>query len=296
MKPDGKETRPKRWGLLAPVLVLGLLFVITVFAGFVAYEASREVQATTIAERQAVSSGTGRLFVDLPGVQSEIVPGPAGGPIEIDGEFDASGFRWMPEYRADGEDWIYVARLRPVRILEQAGVRGTLAASVRIRVPRDVPISIEGRVGRDADIELGGLSLVAADLKFGSGDHRVAFSERLPSPLERLALKASVGELELVKLGNASPREVYVNKNVGDLCVDLRGPWEGDSAFEMECGLGSCDLHRPGAGDAVVRVWQRGTLLGDEPAATDEGLPVIEVKVESAVRSSVELSASLTGP
>jgi hypothetical protein len=296
MSSDGKPTRPRRWGLLAPVLVLGLLFVITVFAGFVAYEASREVQATTISERQAVPASAGRLIVDLPGVQSEIVPGPPGSPIEIDGEFDASGFRWMPEYRAQGTGWTYVARLRPVRILEQAGVRGTLAASVRIRVPRDVPLSIEGRVGRDADVELGGLSVRDADMKFGTGDHRVAFSERLPMPLERLALKASVGELELVKLGNASPREIYINKNVGDLCVDLRGPWARDTAFVLECGLGSCDLHRPGSGEAAVRVWQRGALLGDEPAASDDGLPVIEVKVESALRSAVELTAALTEP
>ena len=56
MQPTKTSSRPRRWGVIAPTLVLVLLSAIVVFAGFVAYEASREVQPTTISERPVSSS------------------------------------------------------------------------------------------------------------------------------------------------------------------------------------------------------------------------------------------------
>ena len=128
------------------------------------------------------------------------------------------------------------------------------------------------------------------ELGLGRGDHRLAFSEPVPTPMERLHVDAPIGSLTLVRLGNASPRDVSLTTNIGEACVDLRGDWQEDAVIRVACGVGSCDLHEPGVEDAIVQ------SAGRAASGARGELPVIEVDVTGVIRENVEISRRLETP
>ena len=277
----------RSWGV---GLTLILLLVLITVGGLVSFEAARGARPTAIDQSQAIPrqldvAEPGRLILDVHGIELAIEPGPEGGPVRIEGNFNGAGYRWSPEYSTYGDrGWIYRLRLRPTGLLGR--VAPGPGSSLRITLPRDAPISLEGFVrGGETRIELGGLWIIDTLLDFRLGDHRIAFSQPLLRPMGRLHLDAPMGELTLVKLGNASPVEIRVDKNVGDACIDLRGAWQSDSSFEIACGVASCDLHRPGDGDAVV------ALAGSDSVENDD-LPRIEIHL-AGLLDNVEISAGL---
>jgi len=283
----GNERRSWRIGLM-----LFLFLALVTIAGLVALlEIGRPRRPSEIDQVQLIPqpfdvAEPGRLILDVHGIELAIEPGPSGGPVRIEGDIDAAGYRWSPEYSTYGDrGWTYRLQLLPTGLLNR--VAPGPGNSLRVTLPRDAPISLEGSVrGGEARIELGGLWIVDTLLSFGQGDHRIAFSQPLLRPMERLHLDAGMSELTLVELGNASPVDVRINKSVGDACVDLRGAWQSDSNIEVACGVARCDLHRPGDEDAVV------ALAGSDSALGNGDLPRIEVHL-AGMLDNVEISERL---
>ena len=231
----------------------------------------------------------GRVILDLNRGEFEIRAGASGEPIRLEGEYDAGRFDLEESYESYGETgWIYRVSfdqkgvgLRP--FIQHDGQDNR----VRLILPRDAPIILEGRVGiGQSTLELGGLWIVGVDLDVSVGEHRLSFDEPLAIPMRRFRIDGSVGVLEVDELGNASPREVWIKHSIGETGVDLRGAWRRDAEIDVVCGIGECDVRVPK--DVKIDLRRAGVMIGESsgPGRRTEpepGAPTLKLSVSGSI-------------
>lgn len=190
---------------------------------------------------------SGRLELDLSMGNFTIKPGPAGQPMKVEADYDSKSFELKEEFdSSESGDWTY-----KIRFGSRMGGLGALFGDegrnrVVITVPRDQPLEIVGEIGvGQSNAQLGGLWIDRVDLDIGIGEHRFDFNERPPFPMESFQLNSSIGELTVHNLGNASPRKVQVNHNIGEVLLNLEGDWQGDVEAEVSINIGECNLRVP---------------------------------------------------
>jgi hypothetical protein len=216
----------------------------------------------------------GRLVLDLLGANFEILPGEAGDPFRIEGEYNAGGFELLEEFQPQDEGpWTYRIKFgRSVSRLRMLFGDQHEKNRIRIIVPRGLPIILEGRLSTGfSRIELGGLWLTEVDLKAGLGEHEIRFSKPTPRPLQRFELEAKMGEFEVGELGNASPAAVTVNGTMGELRLDLHGAWKHDAEIRTRWRMGECVVRVPEG--VAVETGGTGVSLGATDYAALRGLP-----------------------
>jgi hypothetical protein len=231
----------------------------------------------------------GRIVLDLNRGSFEIRPGPPGEAIRLEGRYDAGHFDLTERYEPYGETgWTYRVSFDQRGLGIQPFVQHERSENlVRLIVPRDAPIVLEGRVGiGESELELGGLWLLDVDLEMGIGEHTVSFGEPLPIPMGRLRLDTSIGELVVDGIGNASPREVRVKHSIGEVGVDLRGLWRRDAEIFVLCGIGECNVQVPR--DVGLKVDRASVTLGDasrphEWPAPEAGRPTLKLSVSGNI-------------
>jgi hypothetical protein len=97
---------------------------------------------------------------------------------------------------------------------------------VTVLIPRGTPMDLDLDVGMgQSRIDLGGLSLAGLDLNLAMGEHRVDFTEPLPPGLRRLEVSASMGNVELERVGNTRAQVIEASGSMGNLRADLGGAW-----------------------------------------------------------------------
>lgn len=210
------------------------------------------------------AGAAGRVVLDLTMARFEIVPGEPGEPIRVEGRYKPEVFRLDTSMEtADDGSWVY-----RVHFSRKGGWLKTMFADedddnrVRLILPREVPFTLEGRIGvGQSDADLGGLWIVETDLELGTGDHTLRFDVPLARPMRAFRLHASVGELSVRRLGNASPAEIRVNHRVGEASIDLRGAWQCDAEIELRCGIGECGVRVPD--QATLELVSSGVWLGE---------------------------------
>ena len=231
----------------------------------------------------------GRVILDLNRGEFEIRAGAPGAPIRLEGEYDAGRFELEESYESYGETgWIYRVSfdqrgvgLRPFIQHDEQENR------VRLILPRDVPIVLEGRVGiGQSTLELGGLWIVGVDLDVSLGEHRVSFDEPLAIPMGRFRIDGSVGVLEVDELGNASPREAWIKHSIGEIGVDLRGAWRRDAEVDVVCGIGPCDVRVPK--DVNIDLLRAGVMIGESSGPgrrtdPEPGAPTLKLSVSGSI-------------
>jgi len=231
----------------------------------------------------------GRIILDLNRGEFEIRSGAPGEPIRLEGEYDAGHFELEESYESYGETgWIYRVNfdqrgvgLRPFIQRDGQGNR------VRLILPRDAPIVLEGRVGvGQSTLELGGLWILGVDLDVSVGEHNLSFDEPLAIPMGRFRVDGSVGVLEIDQLGNASPREVWIKHSIGETGVDLRGAWRRDAEVDIVCGIGECDVRVPK--DVKIDLRRAGVMIGESsgPGRRTEpepGAPTLKLSVSGSI-------------
>jgi hypothetical protein len=229
----------------------------------------------------------GTILVDVGLTRFEIVPGPAGDPIRVEGRYNESHYELSESFEetTDG-GWAYSLRFG-ARSLLHSFLPIEIEADDRVRliVPRDLPFHLVGGIGiGESDLELGGLSLVSVELDTGIGEHHIRFSEPLPAPLERLAIAGGVGELEVASVGNASPASTRIQHNLGEMVVDLGGAWTRDGEVEVEGGIGACRVVLPRGVHLAV---EAGVSIGESVQPTlpeaPEGAPTVTVRATGRV-------------
>jgi hypothetical protein len=151
-------------------------------------------------------------------------------------------------------------------------------------------VSLTGKVGiGESDLELGGLWLTDVALSIGVGEHEIGFRDPLREPLEEIRLRSSVGEVDVRRLGNASPRNVFLQHSVGEVRYDLRGDWLNDSEIDVACGIGECNVRLP-RDDVAVELVRAGVTIGEENTGdvrrrgpAPPGAPTLRVGVSGTI-------------
>jgi hypothetical protein len=123
---------------------------------------------------------------------------------------------------------------------------GGRLARLRIFLPRDVPLEIDGSLNRCfAVMELGGLSLSTTRFDVKEGALKVSFAEPLTTPMEKLSIFVDRGSLSVVGLGNANPRKSRFVQHLGAVDLDLRGAWYRDAEVRLVGGAAGGSLWLP---------------------------------------------------
>ena len=236
------------------VLVLGIAAGVALFQNRSATSETRELEQSVPLSPRAVEpalplldespSVPARIVLDFAVTQATIVPGPPGAPIRIEADYDTSRFELRQETTEEhGEGWITRISLLPIGSPGWELFRVKLGARppwVRITLPRDVPIDLEGEFVKGfVAMELGGLWIRTVDLEVSDGAAELSFYEPLREPMDRIEVRASTGALEISSLGNASPASASITQRLGALGLDLRGAWLRDAEIHIQGGRAS---------------------------------------------------------
>lgn len=223
------------------------------------------------------AAAAGTLVLDLRMGEFTIRPGPAGEPIRVEGDYDANAFNLVESFNEnDDGTWTY-----DVSFGAKGGLLGLLFRGgsnnrnrVDVIIPRGHPVAIIGRIGMgESEIDLGGLWVERVDLELSAGDHFIEFREPLPVPMEEFRLDGSMGDLEVRGLGAASPRTVSVDHGMGEVLVDLTGPWRRDADIDVGFSMGECRVWLPQS--ARVKIARAGVGMGEKriDSRDESGLP-----------------------
>ncbi len=287
---------PSSWGKIGCLIVSGLGLVALIALGIasgvaVRQNRSAEFQREALAQplrRTADPSRSSaeplrlRLTVHTAGLS--VRPIAAGESVRIDADYDPRYHVFSQNTESDGEVTVMSVTLRPAGSTLMALLRvkvGGRPAKLRVALPRDVPLEIEGRLDRAfATMELGGLTLRSTKLKVRDGAVKVSFIEPLVAPMERLAISGNRGSLSVVGLGNASPRETWLLQHLGAVDLDLRGEWSRDAKVRLIGGAAGGSLWLPS--DVTIRGLDenRGVLLEETPELSR---PTLELSISETV-------------
>lgn len=274
------------------------MIVVLVIAVLAVLQATRERQMESVDVVRGVPSpqeippdagAPGRVVLDVSWGSFSVRRGAPGEPLRLDGRYDAAGFELEETYDTEGErGWTYRVRFAPrgMRLMfndEDSPNR------LRLTLPADMPISLEGRLGTgESDLSLGGLWLVDLDLEVGIGQHRIGFDEPLHSPMNTFRLDASLGDLRVESLGHASPASVEIDHGIGDFFLSLGGDWRRDAEITIRCGVGECDIRVPRA--VGVELETASMLIGELDSSelrdwptTVPGAPTLHLSVSGQV-------------
>ena len=188
-----------------------------------------------------------RLEIHTAGVS--VKPVDPGESIQIEADYDPRLYLLRQSSQRDGQVDVLTIELHPrgstLMALLRAKVGGR-PAMLRIAVPRDVPLEIEGGLDQSYVVmELGGLSLASTSLEVEDGGIKLSFAEPLPAPMETLRIIGNRGSLSIVGLGNASPRESVLYQHLGAVDLDLRGAWARDAQVRVIGGAAGGSLWLP---------------------------------------------------
>jgi hypothetical protein len=226
------------------------------------------------APTEAWAGEPGRVVLDVSMGRFEVVAGEPGDPIRVEGSYDSGSYELTESLEREGETgWVYRLTFgRKVSWIRELFSDHTGDNLVRLVIPREAPIVLEGKIGiGESELELGGLWLIRTDLDLGVGEHHIEFDEPSPLPMERFRVGGSVGEIRILRLGNASPRSVWVSSRIGAVDLDLRGRWQNDSEVVARGGIGEFVVRIPD--DVSVVVDKANVRLGDTNLSALHGLP-----------------------
>lgn len=112
------------------------------------------------------------------------------------------------------------------------------------QVPTELSVAL-GAV--EAQLELGGMSLITADLDLGAAKTRLSFSEPNRVECRSLELTVAAAEFYAESLGNSLCEYTSFTGGVGDITLDFTGEWSSGETrhAEIELGLGQLTLRLP---------------------------------------------------
>jgi hypothetical protein len=193
----------------------------------------------------------GRVELEISVARLIVTPGKAGESIRLDAEYDPRDYaldQGMEELPEGG--WIYRLHFRPARSYWMSVLRmklGDEPPTVRLTLPRDVPLRVTGEADTTfAALELGGLWLDDVDLEVDGGALDVSVLEPLRAPMKSVSLVGDKGSVKVVGLGNASPETALFQQHLGELDLDLRGPWSRDADIRVKAFLAGGSVWLPG--------------------------------------------------
>jgi len=238
------------------------------------------------------------VTIDVEEGNFEIVPGEAGGDLHIEATYDEKMYELAAE--AEGANAVAVRFQRkggPLRLFTHIRRSDLEDNVIRIYLPVDSPVELKIRVRRaDARIDLTDVPVRDLDLNVAMGSTRVRFDDPNPVPLARLRARSRMGELRLIGLGHAGPRELDVSGTMGEHHIDFGGALLEDTSARLKVRMGEMKVVVPST--ITTRVAERRVSMGDlrADAVTDrpgDGLgPTLELALDVKMGElSVQVSA-----
>ncbi len=189
------------------------------------------------------------LDLEISSAILKIAPVGADEPLQIDADFDPRYYELEHEI-AGGPDSHAVHR---IRFLPKSAARALIKMKIGHEPPRiqiSLPIGrhfdLEGNLGTAfAALELGGLTIGDLDLSVDGGAVNVSLLKPLSAPMESLSIVGDKGSIEVTGLGHASPRDVRLHQRLGELDLDLRGPWSRDATLDLKVFMAGGSLWLP---------------------------------------------------
>ena len=256
-------------GCLKPALMgcLGLIIVIVLGLGVMAAIAWRGVGRQDVQEQVRegaveVLSGAapadaaraypaGRVILDLGQGEFHVHRGEPNTGVRVKARFDQNSHELVDDLETlpDGT-WVYRVRYRQTIPMMQALMQALMGADAESRVdiylPPDAPVALElNQHEGGAELELGGLWLTELVVDAVRGGCAISVAEPLREPAERVILGGSMGGMEVVGVGNLSPRELKVSWHMGGAEIDLSGQWRRSCDIEARIKMGGLALIAP---------------------------------------------------
>ena len=117
---------------------------------------------------------------------------------------------------------------------------------VLLTLPTDRSLDLHLRMRRgEATLDLTGLSVARLSVDASMANTIVSMSEPNAVPMSRLAIRGSMGNMELRGLAFAGPREIDFAGRMGNFYFDLDGPLATDVVSRMSVKLGNVELELP---------------------------------------------------
>ena len=181
-----------------------------------------------------------------------ISPGAAGTPPGAEARYDPEMHEFIESFEILADStWVYKVGFRQTKsgfaAFLEALFGGDKDASVHVDLPRDVPFELDfkGEAG-GVEMELGGLWITDADIRFEKGGIMLSVDEPMPHPVDRFLIQTRMGGVQAEGLGNASPRLLGINCGMGGANVDLDGQWRNDCDAHLVVTMGGMAVARTG--------------------------------------------------
>lgn len=193
---------------------------------------------------------TGTIELDLAGGEFHIKPAAAGESLHVKAVYDKATSTFEESLMVEeGKPWVYRVTFRQTQtglMSILTGIFSKVEPRIDVYLPTDRPVALDLRLSKGgAEVELGGLWLTEADINMEMGGMAMQVSQPLQYPMNRLSAKASMGGFAVSQLGNASPRVLDVDAQMGGMALDLRGKWVTDSDISIRFAMGGASLDLP---------------------------------------------------
>ncbi len=212
---------------------------------------------------------SGRIVVDIKMADLTISPGPEGQPVRIEADFDTNQFKLDESFTDESQGWVYEVSFGPkVGVLNFAFSTGRSKNRLDLIIPRGHRLEFVGELGPgETNADFGGLWLERLDLDLKMGEHFIEFREPLPFAMSSMRVDGSMGSVELRGIGNASPQTFDVHHTMGELLVDLAGPWRRNAELSFDFAMGACKLWVPRTAQIDVR--RASVVMGEKQINLD---------------------------
>ncbi|MBQ02760.1 MAG: hypothetical protein CL477_19035 [Acidobacteria bacterium] len=193
-----------------------------------------------------------RLEIELQDGQFDIVAGPRGSNVLVEGTYAANYYELVAEHEGTDADGgpVTAVRLRPTNgslVRMMGSLRGNrqweAMNRLTVSIPADRPIALALHVSLgQSRIDLGGLALTELDAELRMGNHQLGFGTSLVTQPRQVRLSGEMGNIELRELGNARAGELHASSRMGDFTVDLSGAWRLDEVTDVTLSHSMGDL------------------------------------------------------
>jgi len=120
-------------------------------------------------------------------------------------------------------------------------------AVIELSLPYEIEILLDTELKAGSiEMELGGLNIREFSLENTAGEVEVSFSEPNRSRMDLLEIDTSVGETELLRLGNSRFKRAEINSDIGELSLDFSGEPLAGAEAEIDLDVGETDIDLPG--------------------------------------------------
>ena len=120
------------------------------------------------------------------------------------------------------------------------------APLVIIDLPTNPEIELEARIkAGEIDLKFDEINLTEFELRNWAGETTIEFAKPNKSLMKSFDVNCKVGEVKLLKLGNARFEEADINSGIGELTVDFSGDLPKKVMARIDLDLGETQINIP---------------------------------------------------